>query len=116
MRQRRWMEFLKDYEFELKCHPGKTNVVVDALSRKSLNIAWIMIKETELIESFRDLNLGISITPNAIKLKEIKIASDFKDQIRHAEQQDVNFQHTVHPVKSGKLTSFAPNKEGVWQY
>ena len=35
MRQRRWMEFLEDYEFTLHYHPGKANVVADALSRKS---------------------------------------------------------------------------------
>ena len=76
------MEFLKDYEFELKYHPSKANVVVDVLSRKSLNMAWMMIKETKLIESFRVLNLGISITPHAIQLSQIKITSDFKHQIR----------------------------------
>ena len=46
------MEFLKDYEFDLDYHPGKANVVADALSRKSLNVYWMMIKEIELIESF----------------------------------------------------------------
>ena len=35
MRQRRWMEFLDDYDFTLHYHPGKANVVADALSRKS---------------------------------------------------------------------------------
>ena len=35
MRQRRWMEFLEDYDFTLHYHPGKENVVADALSRKS---------------------------------------------------------------------------------
>ena len=35
MRQRRWMEFLEDYDFTLHYHPGKANGVVDALSRKS---------------------------------------------------------------------------------
>ena len=34
MRQRKWMEYLKDYDFELLYHPGKANVVADALSRK----------------------------------------------------------------------------------
>ncbi|GJT74809.1 putative reverse transcriptase domain-containing protein [Tanacetum coccineum] len=34
MRQRRWLELLSDYDCEIRYHPGKANVVVDALSRK----------------------------------------------------------------------------------
>ncbi|GJX49982.1 putative reverse transcriptase domain-containing protein [Tanacetum coccineum] len=34
MRQRRWIELLSDYECEIEYHPGKANVVVDALRRK----------------------------------------------------------------------------------
>ncbi|GKA08156.1 putative reverse transcriptase domain-containing protein [Tanacetum coccineum] len=34
MRQRRWIELLSDYDCEIRYHPGKANVVVDALSRK----------------------------------------------------------------------------------
>ena len=35
MRQRRWMDYLEDYNFTLQYHPGKENVVADALGRKS---------------------------------------------------------------------------------
>ncbi|KAI3687208.1 hypothetical protein L1987_80902 [Smallanthus sonchifolius] len=35
MRQRRWLELLKDYDCEILYHPGKANVVADALSRKN---------------------------------------------------------------------------------
>ena len=57
MRQRRWMEFLKDYDFELLYHLGKANVVADALSRKTIHTAYLMIKEVELLEQFRDMKL-----------------------------------------------------------
>ena len=33
--QRRWLELIKDYDMKLHYHPGKANVVADALSRKS---------------------------------------------------------------------------------
>jgi hypothetical protein len=35
MRQRRWLELIKDYDLEVHYHPGKANVVADALSRKA---------------------------------------------------------------------------------
>ena len=38
MRQRKWMEYLKDYEFTLHYHPGKAHVVANALSWKSWGV------------------------------------------------------------------------------
>jgi hypothetical protein len=35
MRQRRWLELIKDYDLEINYHPDKANVVADALSHKA---------------------------------------------------------------------------------
>jgi len=47
------MEYLKDYDFELLYHPGKANAVADALSKKTVHTAHLMIKEVELLEQLR---------------------------------------------------------------
>ena len=38
MRQRKWVEYLEDYDFTLHYHPGKENVVADELSQKSQGV------------------------------------------------------------------------------
>ena len=43
LRQRRWVEYLKDYDFSLFYHLGKANVVADALSRRTYTMASLMI-------------------------------------------------------------------------
>ena len=52
MRQHRWMEFLEDYDFTLHYHPGKANVVVDALNRKSRGaLVSIASREWRMLET-----------------------------------------------------------------
>ena len=57
MRQRRWLKYLEDYDFTLHYHPGKANVVADALSRKSwgvlTSVAFQEWKMLEIVGQFR---------------------------------------------------------------
>ena len=54
LRQRRWLEFVKDYDFELSYHPGKANVVADALSRRSYAASLCAVREWRLLEGVTD--------------------------------------------------------------
>ena len=58
MRQRGWMEFLEDYDFTLHYRPGKANVVVDALIRKSRGaLASIVSREWRMLETVGQFGL-----------------------------------------------------------
>ena len=58
MRQRRWMEYLEDYDFTLHYHPGKANVVADALSRKSRGVlASVASQEWQMLETVEEFRL-----------------------------------------------------------
>ena len=58
MRQRKWMEYLEDYDFTLHYHPGKANVVADALNRKSWGLlAIITSQEWQMLETMGQFRL-----------------------------------------------------------
>ena len=51
MRQHKWMEYLKDYDFTLHYHPEKENVVADALSQKSRGVlASVASREWQMLK------------------------------------------------------------------
>ena len=60
MRQRRWLELIKDYDLEVHYHPGKANVVADVLSRKAhCNCLTATSYNETLCSEMRKLNLEI---------------------------------------------------------
>ena len=74
MRQRRWMEFLEDYDFTLHYHPGKANVVVDALSRKSQGVlVSIASREWRMLETMGQF--GLQYNENAQGTLETVVAT-----------------------------------------
>jgi hypothetical protein len=56
MRQRRWLELIKDYVLEVHYHPSKANVVADALSRKHCNYVMLEPYNEAFCEEMRKLN------------------------------------------------------------
>ena len=63
-------------------HPGKANVVADALSRNSLHMSMFMVREMEMIEQFRDMSLVCEKTHDSVKLGMLKLTSGILEEIR----------------------------------
>jgi len=85
------MEYLKHYAFELLYHPGKANVVADALSRKRVHMSAMMMKEQELIEKLRDMNMGLNMGAGTIRCSMLRIPNEFLDEVRveHGNDQEM---------------------------
>jgi len=116
MRHRRWMEFLKDYDFELLYHPGKANVVTDALSRKTVHTTDLMIKEVELLEKFRDMRIQVELGSESIRCSTFTISSDFLNSIRERQLLDAGLNRVREHLGSNEARDFALGDDGIMRF
>ena len=64
------MELIKNYDLEIHYHPGKANLVADALSRKGqANMALAFQLPEELMKEFEKLNLGMVANTEGVTLE-----------------------------------------------
>ena len=60
MRQRRWLELLKDYDLQIQYHPGKANVVADAPSRKAQHSSnTVVITQLNLLRELEEFGIQL---------------------------------------------------------
>ncbi|GJX74336.1 putative nucleotidyltransferase, ribonuclease H [Tanacetum coccineum] len=110
MRQRRWLELLKDYDTNIQYHPGKANVVADALSRKSGMIACF---DSIILRDLERLDVELCVRGSGGYWASMRIESNLMLQIKEAQRDDGELWAIVQNVEDGKHTEFSVDDDGV---
>ncbi len=103
LRQRRWIEFLIDYDCVIDYHLGKANVVADALSRKS-------------ITALRSLNARLSLAQDKAILAELQVRPNLLQQIKDGQKADEKLMAIVGKILEGKETNYEVKADGCLYY
>ncbi|WVZ93534.1 hypothetical protein U9M48_039505 [Paspalum notatum var. saurae] len=111
MRQRRWLELIKDYDLEVHYHPGKANVVADALSRKAY-CNFIEARPTVRVLCCEIGEVDTQIVQHA-ELYSLIIEPTIKGQIIAAQKQDKGMAHIREGLNEKKRACFTLDDQGV---
>ena len=111
MRQRRWLELIKDYDLSLQYHPGKANVVADALSRK-VHVNGLTAGELpeDLCKGFKDLRLEL-VSEGFIASLEVQ--PTLMNKIREAQKGDKLMEEIKTHLSEGKAKGFREDEQGT---
>ncbi|GJU92626.1 putative reverse transcriptase domain-containing protein [Tanacetum coccineum] len=97
MRQRRWIELFSDYECEIRYHPGKANVVANALSRKE------RVKPRPVRATTRTIQSGIRRMILAAQGEAFKQENVLAERLHGVDQQMEKIEDGKHQRPSGLL-------------
>jgi len=115
LRQRRWLELLKDYTLDIKYHPGKTNVVANALSRKQGLVTSLITTNPYLLQELERFQVEIVLPSQPSLLAALQITSSLVERIKQRQQDDVELRKMMKKVKEGSVPEFT-TKKGILKF
>jgi hypothetical protein len=113
LRQRCWLELIKDYDLEIHYHPGMANLDADALSRKEhVHVAMATQLPDELAKDFERLNLGIASYAEGIT---IEVEPSLEQEIRKGQVGDAKIQEIKDLMAEVRGPNFMEDELGlIW--
>ncbi|KAJ8760411.1 hypothetical protein K2173_015078 [Erythroxylum novogranatense] len=103
LRQRRWLELFKDYDCIVDYHPGKANIVADALSRKT--ISTLSLKQ-----------IGWKLGSDGALMAQLIARPTLRQEICNAQRADDKLQQLILATQEGKQTDFSVQGDGELYY
>jgi hypothetical protein len=114
LRQRRWLELIKDYDLGINYHPGKANIIADAISRRS-HVNMLATREllSEFCKEFENLNLGWVSNAEVISME---VDSTLEQDIQKGQLEDAKIQEIKEQIKEEKAPGFSTDEQGMLWY
>ena len=105
------MELISDYDMEIHYHPGKANIVADALSRKAqINMIVSHRMPQELGEQFDKLSLGFL---NQTKGVTLDVEPTLEQDIRKGQKDDPRIKEIKQAIAAGRGKEVHEDADGV---
>ena len=86
---------VKDYEVDIQYHPGKANVVADALSRKTVHSSTLITREVRVQREFERTNIAVATEGIIAQLARLTVQPTLRQRIITSQREDPNLQKVL---------------------
>ncbi|PKA59558.1 hypothetical protein AXF42_Ash018025 [Apostasia shenzhenica] len=114
LRQRRWLELLKDYDVDIQYHPGKANIVADALNRKSASNT--LTNQEALIKEIEQLQLETRISDDKRMVAHLCIQPNLHEKIKNVQQEDSEIAKIAQSIMKEDNPEFMIGSDGILRF
>ncbi|KAA0045453.1 ty3-gypsy retrotransposon protein [Cucumis melo var. makuwa] len=109
---RRWLELVKDYDCEILYHPGKANVVADALSRKVSHSAALITRQAPLHWDLERAEIAVSVGAVTMQLAQLTLQPTLRQRIIGAQSNDPYLVEKRGLAEAGQAVEFSLSSDG----
>ena len=114
MRQRRWIELIKDYDCTIEYHPSKANVVVDALSRKpSSSLAQLKAEYLTMLVELRSMGISLETAESGTLVAAFHVRPVLVDRVRDLQAQNPYLMKLRSKIEAGQQSNFTLRGDGT---
>ena len=117
LRQRRWLELVKDYDCTINYHPGKANVMADALNRKSTStLAHLITTQAHILQDLESMDIEVRMGTSDALLAQLNLRPTLLERIIGAQGKDHKLVKINEAVKRGERSNFSIRSDGTLLY
>ena len=117
IRQRRWLELVKDYNYTTNYHLGKANVVADVLSRKFAGFSGTLItSQPRILEDLKRMDIDLVPKQYSYMLSMLTIQPLIVDKIKEGQASDLALFNIKDEVILGKRPEFNLAGDGTLRF
>ncbi|WRX28972.1 Reverse transcriptase domain - like 10 [Theobroma cacao] len=117
LRQRRWLELIKDYDLVIDYHPGKANVVADALSRKSSSsLATLQSCYFLALLELKSLEVQLRNGEDGSLLANFIVRPSLLNQIKDIQRSDDELRKEIQKLTDGGVSEFRLREDNVLMF